>query len=473
MNQPRRTSIFYWLAGAVLVAGAVTCVVLYVTQMIPGPQRAQAREVRHQDTDQEEDVSQPTRSVVVVVVVRPQKGMDYEVEQPGSVHAYQTVQLHANVSGFLKTQSVDIGDRVKKGQVLAVIAVPELDKQLQRNGASLEQTRARVKQMEARVSSAQADHEAARAAIVQADATHKSASAWVRFRAKQHDRMKDLFKLGSVEERLVDESKERHEASLETERSTLAAIATSNANLVAMAAKIKQAEADVTGAESEVKVAQADLEKTQVMLDYAVITAPFDGEICHRKFFPGDFIRSGSDGAQPLLTIQRTDKLRVVVKVPDTAVPFVDKGDPAIVRIDSLPGKKFPGVVSRKSGTEDLDTRLMHVEVDVLNPTGEIGDGMYGKVKILLDRFPNLFSVPASSIVRTRQGHPAVWVVSDDRVHLSEVRVCKDNGNRVALYSGVAANDLIVLHPVAGLTDGAAVETQVIAEPPTRRDDEP
>jgi len=474
MYQPRRRRLLYWLAGAVLVAGAATCVVLYATQMIPGPQPAHARESSYQDPDQEEDVPPPTPSVVVVDVVRPRKGMDYEVEQPGSVHAYQTVQLHANVSGFLKTQSVDIGDRVKKGQVLAVIAVPELDKQLQRNHASLEQTRARVKQMEARVSSAQADHEAAKAAIVQADATHKSALAWVRFRAKQYERMKDLFKFTSVEERLVDESRERYEASLETERSALAAIATSNANLVAMAAKITQAEADVTGAEAEVKVAQADIEKTQVMLDYAVITAPFDGEICHRKFDPGAFIRAGTDGtSQALLTIQRTDKLRVVVKVPDTAVPFVDKGDPAIVRIDSLPGKKFPGVVSRKSGSEDPDTRLMHVEVDVLNPTGEIGDGMYGKVKMLLDRFPNLFSVPASSIVRTSRGRPAVWIVRDDRVHLSEVKLCKDNGNRFALNSGVTTGDLVVLHPSAGLTDGAEVEARVIEEPPSRLDDEP
>jgi hypothetical protein len=100
---------------------------------------------------------------------------------------------------------------------------------------------------------------------------------------------------------------------------------------------------------------------------------------------------------------------------------------------------------------------------------------MYGKVKMLLDRFPNLVSVPASSVVKTSQGHPAVWIVRDGdvHVHLSEVKLCKDNGSRFALNSGVKIGDLIVLHPSAGLTDGAEVEARVIEEPPTHLDDEP
>src|SRR6516225_4151600 len=99
-----------WFAGVVIVAGAAVGVVFYVTRTFPGPQPALAREYPHED---EEPPATPT--VVAVDVVRPQKGMDYEVEQPGSVHAYETVQLHAKVSGFLKEQKVDIGDRVKKG----------------------------------------------------------------------------------------------------------------------------------------------------------------------------------------------------------------------------------------------------------------------------------------------------------------------------------------------------------------------
>jgi HlyD family secretion protein len=471
-NFSRARAIKVGLAATVVVAGIVTAVVLYVTQAIPGPQQATAREVHQQEPDDESSGSTPP--VVMVDVSHPRKGMDLEVEQPGSVHAFQTVHLHANVSGFLETQSVDIGDRVKRGQILAVIALPELKKQRQRNEASVEQALARVKQMQARVTSAEADREAARAAVEQAEATYNSASAWVRYRTKQYLRMKELSLLESIEERVVDEYKERSEASLESERAAKAAIATSNAHVVAAGAKIKQAEADVTGAESEIKVAKADLEKTQVLLDYGIITAPFDGEICHRAFFPGDFIRAASEGtAQPLLTIQRIDKLRVVVQVPDTAVPFLDKGDPAIVRIDSLPGKKFPGVVSRKTGSEDPNTRLMRIEIDMANPDGEIGDGMYGRVKILLDRFPDLCSVPLASIVKNAQGRSAVWIVRDNHVHLSEVRLCKDNGSRVALFSGVKTDDLVVLHPPPGLTDGKEVESRLVEAPPATPDELP
>jgi HlyD family secretion protein len=459
----RRQFWNYWLVAGAMLCLCMAGLVLYLTQNVDSPRSATT-----QDSHQEE-VSAGQPSTVAVEVVHPQAGMDFMVEQPGSVHAYEMVQLHAQVSGFLKIQHVDIGDRVKKGQVLAVIAVPELDKQRQRNTASWQRAKARVKQMEACVVSAKADHAAAQAAVVQADAAEKSAAAWVRFRNLQYQRMKDLFKSGSIEERLVDEHKERYEASLETERSAVAAIATSRANVAATAAKVTQAVADVAGAEAEVLVAQAEQERTQVLIDYATIKAPFDGEVSYRAFFPGDFVRSASEGAnqQALLTVQRTDKFRVVVQVPDTAVPYLDKGDPAYVRIDSLPGRKFVGIVSRKSGSEDPNTRLMRIEVDLPNPTGEIGDGMYGKVQIMLDRFPKLLSIPRASVVKTN-GRTGVFVVRDGRAHFVEVRLGKDNGTRITVLSGLHADDQVVRKAgAAGLAEGAEVQARLVPEPPT------
>jgi RND family efflux transporter MFP subunit len=456
------------LAGVLVVALGAAGGAYYVTHR-PGTSTAAphpAGESGQPYIPEDNDPSDPP-AVQNVQVIRPQKGMDYEVEQPGSVHAFESVQLRANVSGFLKTQNVDIGDRVKKGQVLAVIDVPELQKQLQHHTASLERTRARVAEMEARVVSARADHEAAKAAVEQADAAFKSASAWVRFRGKQYQRMKDLFGSQSIEERLVDESKERYEASLETERSAKAAIATSTANLAASAAKIQQTQADVAGAKSEVKVAQAELEKTQVLLDFATIVAPFDGEVTRRNYFPGDFIRSASDGAnqEPLLTVQRTDKFRVVVQVPDTAVPYLNKGDPATVRIDTLPGRKFEAKVSRIAGSEDPNTRLMRVEVDLPNPTGEISDGMYGKVRILLDRFPNRLSLPVGCLLKTGEGRWAVYVVRDGHASLTPVQRGKDNGTRVVILGGLRPDDQVVLDAgTAGLVHGAEVNAQLVRE---------
>jgi HlyD family secretion protein len=450
----------YWTGASLLVLGVAIGIVVYGIHHASGPQRVHARETIQFYPD---DDPPPAPPLTTVEVIRPHKGLDYEIEQPGSVNAFESVQLHAKASGFLREQSVDIGDKVKKGQVLAVIAVPELDKQLQRNRASLKRAEANVTQMEARVVSARADRDAARAGIEQAEAAHQSAQAWVRYYAKAYQRRKDLFASTSIEEKLVDEAKERYEASLESERAAKAGIATATANLAASAARIEQAQADVKGAEADIQVTQAELEKTQVLLDYAVIRAPFDGEICHRYFFPSDYIRSAAEGAtQPLLTIQRTDKLRVVVRLPDSAVPYLDKGDPAIVRIDSLPGRKFIGRVSRKAGSEDPNTRLMRTEIDLPNPTGEIGDGMYGKVKILLDRFPNHWSIPMCSVVRDKEGHTAVFVVNAGRLELREVQVGKDNGQRVALTHGLSADDLVVRNPGPSLIAGAEVEARLI-----------
>ena len=113
------------------------------------------------------------------------------------------------------------------------------------------------------------------------------------------------------------------------------------------------------------------------------------------------------------------------------------------MRIDSLPGKKFIGNVSRKSGSEDPNTRLMHVEVDLPNPTGEIGDGMYGKVKILLDRFPKLLSIPLGCVVSTNSGK---WGIRGKAATAGctsrEVRLGKDNGSRVTVLSGICVRKI-------------------------------
>jgi HlyD family secretion protein len=468
----RSTPWMYGIGAAIVLSLLPIAIVLYLNRPMPGPQQVHANEPM-QSVGDDDAVSTP--AVLAVDVVHPRRGMDYEIEQPGSVHAYVTVHLRAKVSGFLAWQKVDIGDRVKKDQKLAVIAVPELDKELQRNLAAIELAEARVKQAQAKVVSARAAKEAAEAKVIEADANHASAVKWVVYRKLVRDRIKALFDTNSIEEKVLDEKMELYEASRETERAAKAAMVTSAANVTAAAAMIEQAEADVAAARSGVKLAQAEMEKTEVQIDYATLTAPFDGTISERNFFEKDFIRSASEGTGqlPLLTVQRTDKLRVVVKVPDSAVPYLDKGDTAIVRIDSLPGRKFKGVVSRKADSEDPDTRLMKVEVDLPNPTGEIGDGMYGRVKILLDQFPKLLSVPSTSLVKARDGRWMVPVVrDDDHIHFAEVRVHKDNGTRVCLDFGLRKEDRVVLNPTGNLTEGTEVQARLVEDAPPVSDAE-
>src|SRR6266545_451608 len=366
----------WWIVCGLIAGGIVVAGGYYLTRVSPA-------EAHAQEPGTETETAPPRGSEVRVEVVRPKKGgMDRSTVQTGTVQSYESAQLFAEVSGYLKTQTVDIGDRVKRGQVVATIDVPELEKQVQRNEAVVKQATARVHQMNARVASAKADRDAALAAVTQAQANAKSAEAWKRFREKQLSRMQDLFALKSIDERLVDETQERFEAAMESVRSAHASVATANAQVAATDAKIEQARADILEAEAQVEIARADVERAQVLVRFATITSPYDGIITQRSLFLGDFVRSatGSSAQGPLLTVERTDRMRVIVQIPDRDVPYADPGDAAVVEIDALPGKKFAAKISRIAGSEDPQTRLMRVEIDLPNPTGKIRQGMYGRV---------------------------------------------------------------------------------------------
>ena len=418
--------------------------------------------VEEESTDQEPELQNPK---IPVKVVHAKKGLAQRLStQPGSIQAWESVHLYAKVPGFLKKQSVDIGDHVKKGDVLAVVDVPELEAQVKRNAAAVRQAQSRVAQMEARVTSARAELVAAKASVTRAEAAEKSAAAWVRYRALQYGRMKELFAKRSIEERLVDEYKEHYEASIETELSAKETITTAKAKAAVAAAKIEQAQADVAEAKAEVEVADADLEKVQVQVTFATIPAPFDGVITQRRFFPGDYIRSANEGSnEPLLTVERTDKFRVIVQIPDRDVPFADPGDDAYVLIDALPGRKLPAKVSRVAGYEDPQTRLMRVEIDLPNPTGKIRHGMYGQVTIILDEDRDHLSVPSTCVTgRQEDGKGTVYVVRDGHAHPVSVRLGMDNGLRVTVLDGLHLDDEVVLRPSNNLSDGCEVAPTVV-----------
>jgi HlyD family secretion protein len=402
---------------------------------------------------------QSSPGAVHVQVTYPRKGgVERTTTQPGSVQAFESVDLYAGVPGYLKVQTVDIGDHVKKGQVLATVDVPDLDKQVEHDLAVVDQANARVKQMNARVTSARADLEAANAAVVQAQATHKSKKAMRRFHDQKLRRVQELWHLKSIEEKLVDEEMEERDAAVEAENAAEAAIATTKAQVTAATAKIVAAEADVREAEAEVGVTQANLDKTRVRIKYATIVSPFDGVVTRRNFFPSDYIdaaNSGAAGHLPLLNVQRTDLFRVVVQVPDRDVPFTRPGNAATIEFATLGGKKLPAKVSRISHSEDPETRLMHVELDLPNPTGEVANGMYGKVTIHLDKADAL-TVPSSSLVgKSENGNGSVYVVRDGRAHLTPVLIGSDNGIEASILGGLKPEDEVITD--ASVEDGAAV----------------
>jgi multidrug efflux pump subunit AcrA (membrane-fusion protein) len=393
---------------------------------------------------------------VAVQVMKPWPGgLDAVTRQPCTVQAFESVLLHAAVSGYLQKQTVDIGDRVKKAELLAEIDAPLLTLDAKRAALAVKRAQAKVEEAEAQVHAAKAEALAAEKVVQQRQAEVVNAKAKATFSQRQLERFKELEKRKTVEATLVQEK----EQSLEAARALVAAAMASLENAQAYV-KVKQSEMARAGA--RLKIAQANqdvvqvaLKKAQVLVEYSNIKAPFDGIVSQRSLHVGDFVRAATDSGAPvpLLTVQRTDLFRAVVQIPDRAVPYCDPGNPAQVEIDALPGKKFSAKVSRVGGAVDPTTRLMRVEIDIPNPKAMLRPGMYGTATILLRKAsPQALRVPASSLIRMHPSdRPALYIVRNDKAYLTPVQTGTDDGKEVEVLSGLNPGDRVVIDP-RGLT---------------------
>ena len=404
----------------------------------------------------------PLGGAMRVEVVHPRKGgLGRTVVQPGLVHAFNKADLYAKVSGYLVRQKVDIGDLVKKDDVLAEIDIPELFKSADQSKAALEQAKAKAKQAEARVLTAEADRESAAAQVEVALADIAKFIADREYRRKELDRITTLFKRQAVAGELVDEKQKEYEAALAAERSGEAAGATARAMLLAATARVAQAKADADAAQADVGAAQADLAKAEVLLEYTRITSPYDGVITLRNFHNGDFIRSAAEGGLiPVLSVKQNDLMRVIILVPDLDVPYVKRGDPATIRVDALQGRSFEGKIARFANSEN-EQKLMRTEVDLPNPDNLLRDGMYGTATLRLEPPSNNMTVPSAALIeQDGEGHGAVYVVRDGKAHRQPVQVDLDNGKSVEVVSGLAPDDQVVVRYNGSIAEGLAVQAE-------------
>lgn len=410
---------------------------------------------------------QTERSRTRVVVVKPTKGgIPRSTTQPVTMESFDWADLFGKVSGYVKEQSVDIGDMVKRGQVLAIIDMPELYSELERAKSAKIQADAQVTLMQARVVTAEADLEAARAAIELAEAELVKATSYLKFREIQYDRIKKLFEKQAIDERLVDEKHEQRDAAQAAELTAKAAINSAKAQAAAAAARVTQAQATVADAQAKVKVDEALVGKAEVFVQYTKIISPYTGVVTKRNFHVGDFIRAADQGGiVPLLTVARTDLMRVIVQVPERDVPYTDVGDQAILEMDSLQGEKLPGKVSRIANSEDRLTRTMRTEIDIENPGNRLRDGMFGRATIYIEKGTKGLTVPVETLVGQGKGKKAaVFMVRDGKASRTSVEIGQDDGVRVEILSGLSPDDQVILRPAVDLTDGAAVEVDLAAE---------
>ena len=398
----------------------------------------------------------------VFTVSVEQATIEETTTQPATVYPFYSAHIYAKLSGYLAELKVEIGDRVKAGDLLARIDVPELRQQIekqkrviQRLQAEQQRAAALVRLEEAGVTAARATQEQYRSQIQQAEAQLTADKA-------ELDRTQDLVNRQSVAPRLLDEVRGRYESALASKAAAEAALQSAAAGVSVSEAKVAAAEAEAAITRAETSVAQAELEEHQVLLAYASLLAPFDGLVVSRNVDPGDLVRnaqtaSGTIGS-PLFTVVQLDTVRVRVALPENDAAHANVGDEAVVRLRSLGNRSLTGQISRTSGQMELSTRTMLIEIDLPNPDGLLKPGMYGEATIALETVADALVLPASAVRFREQGQAYVYRVDNSgQVQIVEVTTGFDDGRRIVITEGLSAGDRVVDEMIGRLSAGQRV----------------
>jgi multidrug resistance efflux pump len=334
----------------------------------------------------------PSRTLPVVVALSlslnqddPGKG-ERALKVPGLVRAAEEARLFPRISGYVEKWTADIGDRVKKAQVLAVLAVPEYEAELAQKKALVARAEAKVQHAQNLLKEATAALELVSSQIQEAEASFKNAQASLKYARATYERVKRLADSKSVGVAVLDEATNKLEVAKAALSAAESKLRVARASRNGTAAKQDTAESGVRVAKTLLDVARADLQRVAALLQYARIVAPFDGVITHRSVNTGDFATPSGDKSVPLYIVVRVDTVRIVVAVPDKAVPRLRVGTEATIKLDALPDRAFKGKVARLAGALDPAKRTLRAEIDLPNPDGKLLPGMSGTVTLMLGR---------------------------------------------------------------------------------------
>jgi RND family efflux transporter MFP subunit len=325
---------------------------------------------------------------------------------PGTLMADRQALVNARATGYVRAFRVDIGDRVRAGDVLAELDTPELDQQLEQARATLHQKQGALEQ-----------------AIANRD--------YARLTAGRQD---TLFAQALIAKQDDDQA----------------------------SAQLKVGEANVHAAFADVEAAQANVRELSQLVSFGHVVAPFDGRITQRNIDIGSLVTAGSasggSAGQPLFRIEAVDPIRVFVQVPQAFALSVKQAEAASVSVRQLPGRAFEGHVTRTAGTLDPAARTLTVEMDVPNPTGELLGGMFARVTITASLSHRVVRVPSSAVITDARGVHVATVDGAGQVHLVAVVPGLDDGREIELVDGLEGGEPIIINPGGDVTDGMRVE---------------
>jgi RND family efflux transporter MFP subunit len=320
---------------------------------------------------------------------------------PGTTAAFTDANIYARATGYIAKRNVDIGDSVKQGELLVELAVPELDDQISQNEATLTQLKASLQQAQANLKLAQV--------------------TW--------DRDRPVVKEGWV-------TQQQGTVDVET--------------LKAQDAAVNVAQSNVAAQENLLRMLRQDRE-------YALVVAPFDGVITERNVDVGSLVQGNVNSGTFMFQMMQKNVIRVWVYVPQDAAFGVAPDIDAVVRVPELPGREFPGKVTRIADAQQSGTRTLLTEIDLPNPDGALRSGVYCMIELKIPRKTPSLVVPAEAIIFNRDGLQ-VAVVNNGKAEIRKVRVTRDLGTKVEVDAGVKPGDRVILNPPVNLVEGSKVQ---------------
>lgn len=369
------------------------------------------------------DSSEPSSTTSSVpaapFVVVTRANLANKLEVAGEFLPMQEVDLHAKVAGYIRRIQVDIGDRVKAGQVLATLDVPELVAQVQGANAGVRQVQEQITRANSEVLRAQADYIALHAAserLQQASAAQP----------------------GLIAQQELDNARAKDNAA---------------------AAQVDAAKSALLATKQQLGVSQAEQQRTSSMADYSRITAPFAGVITWRYADTGALIQAGTSnaGSMPVVKLAQVDTLRLRLPVPESLASLVHDGDSAQIRVNAV-NKTFAGKVVRSTASLDPATRTMQVEIDVPNPKGELQPGMYAQVSLNVQRSGNSLVVPIQAIDQSGPQPFVLLLDGSNHVQKRPVQIGFSTANRTEVLSGLQDNDRVISKNLSGYEAGELVQ---------------
>jgi RND family efflux transporter MFP subunit len=322
---------------------------------------------------------------------------------PGSSQPLLEAAIYARTTGYLESRRVDIGDPVKEGDLLAEIAAPEIDAQLEQARATLLLTRANL----------------------------------------SRDQANEM--LANTE--------------LNRSRNLLARQAIPQQEFDAYVAQAKVAAANVKATESNLSVNEANIQRLETLQSFQKVTAPFSGIITARNVDPGALVSADSPSTtRELFHLVQMDTLRVFVNVPQVYATDVKVGQEAIVFRREDPRRTFAGKVTRTADALDPNTRTLLTEVQVPNRDGALRPGMYLQVKFIFRRQVSTVLIPAAALATRSEGPRLAVLDREHRVHYRNVQLGRDFGSETEVVAGLEAGETVVVHPGDDLPEGIEIE---------------